>query len=66
MKILYNGEFRLEIISQQFLKPMEYIPQGWKTICLFHFIEGEVPPIIYKLSLIEEWYQSNDFLYFSD
>lgn len=65
MNLLYNRSFRLEFISQQLLKPMEYIPKGWKTLCLFHFMDGEAPEVIYKLPLVEGWYQAEQFLYFS-
>ena len=49
---------RIVGVTQQFAKPFDSIPHGWKTICLIHFPEG-VPEIIDDLPVVQGWYQSN-------
>jgi len=63
-KIVYTGTFFLNKITQQFAKPFDSIPHGWKTICLFQFTEEDVPEVIYQLPYTEDWYQSDNFIYF--
>lgn len=62
--MLYVGEFILKKITQQFARPFDSIPHGWKTISLFQFNEGSIPEVIYQLPYAVDWYQSNNFLYF--
>lgn len=45
---------RLLGVTQQFGKPFDQIPHGWKTICLFDFPEG-VPPEVDALPILEGW-----------
>lgn len=54
---------KLKIITQEILKPLDYIPKGFKTICLFEYINGNIPDCINNLPVIEDWYQSDFSLY---
>jgi len=44
-------------VTQQFAKPFDSIPHGWKTICLIDFPNG-IPGVIERLPAIESWGQS--------
>jgi len=46
-QIVYEGEIKLTKLTQQYLKPFDGIPKGWKTICKFKF-QDQIP-----LALIE-------------
>ena len=37
---ILNCKVLLKKVSQQFLKPFDEIPHGWKTICKFEFVDG--------------------------
>ncbi|MCK6472320.1 MAG: hypothetical protein L6R28_11290 [Planctomycetes bacterium] len=43
--------------TQQFGKPLDLIPDGWKTICIVHFMEG-IPELIKQLPVVDDWYQN--------
>ena len=43
--------------TQQFGKPLDEIPGGWKTICIAHFMEG-IPELIKQLPIVDDWYQN--------
>lgn len=49
-----NVECKLVEVTQQFGRPMELIPSGWKTICKIKF-NTEVPLLIKGLPQINEW-----------
>jgi hypothetical protein len=44
-------------VTQQYGKPFDEIPHGWKTICLVKFEEG-IPDIIASLPLVNGWYEN--------
>jgi len=46
-QIVYEGEIKLTNVTQQYLRPFDGIPKGWKTICKFKF-QHQIP-----LALIE-------------
>ncbi|WP_343522271.1 hypothetical protein [Pedobacter sp.] len=48
-QILYEGEIKLTNVTQQYLKPFDGIPKGWKTICKFKFQE-EIPLAVIELT----------------
>jgi hypothetical protein len=48
----------LDEVTQQFGKPFDYIPAGWKTICKINFF-NEVPSLIESLPTIEDWSDKN-------
>lgn len=50
----------LKKISQEFFKEYDMVPKGHKTICLFEFLDGKIPELIYKLPVIEGWHQATD------
>jgi len=57
-KVLLRG------VSQQFLKPFDEIPHGWKTVCRFEFVDGYVPDEIDMLPLLETWVDTGNYLVF--
>jgi hypothetical protein len=50
----------LKKISQEFFRKYDMIPKGHKTICLFEFLDGQIPEIIYKLPVMDGWHQTNE------
>jgi hypothetical protein len=44
-------------VTQQWGKPFDGIPHGWKTICFFEFPEG-VPEMVDALPVVEGWHGS--------
>jgi hypothetical protein len=44
-------------ITQQYAKPFDEVPHGWKTICLVKFEEG-IPDIITSLPVVNGWYEN--------
>jgi hypothetical protein len=44
-------------VTQQFGKPFEGVPHGWKTICLLDFPEGE-PAVVADLPTVDAWGES--------
>ena len=44
----------IRAVTQQFGKPFDSVPQGWKTICLLDFPSG-VPDIIAGLGHVDAW-----------
>jgi hypothetical protein len=54
-QIIYSGLIKLKTVTQQYFKPFEIIPSGWKTICEFEF-EESIPSIIRaKIPILESW-----------
>ena len=47
--------------TQQFSKPMEEVPHGWKTICLVHFPAG-IPPLVKDLPVVDSWYEGQEWV----
>jgi hypothetical protein len=43
--------------TQQFAAPLEYLPHGWKTICLVGFPAG-VPELFGRLPVVRGWFES--------
>ena len=46
-------------VTQQFAKPFDEIPHGWKTICLVKFAEG-IPDVIGSLPFVNGRYENPD------
>ncbi len=44
-------------VTQQFAKPFDAVPHGWKTICLMDFPEGE-PAVMAGLPTVDAWGES--------
>jgi len=51
-----NATSEIIAVTQQYAKPLDFIPHGWKTICLIDFSVG-ARPLVEKLSTIETWDQ---------
>jgi hypothetical protein len=54
-------ESKIAAVTQQFGKPTELIPHGWKTICLVEFPRG-IPEIIKNLPVVDTWFENNDYV----
>ena len=50
---------RIHAVTQQWAKPFDQVPHGWKTICVVEFPDG-VPPLVESLPSIDAWYQNED------
>ncbi|WP_429047370.1 hypothetical protein [Chitinophaga sp. W3I9] len=46
---ILNCKVLLVNISQQFFKPFDEIPHGWKTISKFEFVDGVIPDEVQRL-----------------
>ncbi|WP_158903600.1 hypothetical protein [Burkholderia sp. L27(2015)] len=46
-------------VTQQFAKPFDEIPHGWKTVCLVQFVGG-VPDVVRSLPEVNGWYENRD------
>lgn len=46
---------KIMAVTQQYAKPFDCVPRGWKTICLIHF-SAEAKPLIDQLATIDSWY----------
>lgn len=44
-------------VTQQYAKPFDEVPHGWKTICLVEFPEG-IPAVIASLPTVNGWYEN--------
>jgi hypothetical protein len=44
-------------VTQQYAKPFDELPHGWKTICVVKFEEG-IPDIIASLPVVNGWYEN--------
>lgn len=44
-------------VTQQFAKPLDEIPHGWKTITAIDFSEG-IPTILRDLPVVDAWYEN--------
>ena len=64
-EILYSANFILEGITQEFFKPFDHIPRGFKTICKFKFIDSAVPMAVKSLPIIRNWYDHQSYLIFA-
>jgi hypothetical protein len=58
-KFEINSHIILKNVTQQLWKPFDSIPAGWRTICLFEFILGDIPSIVQELPTINDWYDSD-------
>lgn len=47
----------IKAVTQQFSKPFDVIPRGWKTFTLPSFPDG-VPTLIKNLPIVDGWYES--------
>ncbi|WP_423735439.1 hypothetical protein [Chitinophaga caseinilytica] len=61
-RILVTDTITLKGVTQQFWKPFDSIPKGWKTIARFSFQHG-VPDAISAMPQLESWYANDNFLY---
>ncbi|MFB6456947.1 hypothetical protein ACE38W_16870 [Chitinophaga sp. Hz27] len=62
--VTYKCNMVLKAVSQQFFKPFDEIPYGWKTICKFEFSDGEIPDDVKKLPALDGWAYVNENLVF--
>lgn len=62
-KEVFQGEFLLKNVTQQFHFPLTEIPHGWKTICKFEF-GGIVPEVVKQLPKLDGWYIAEKYLMF--
>jgi hypothetical protein len=53
----HNTPYMFRAATQQFLKPFDELPHGWKTICFLESPEG-VPNLIANLPMAESWYET--------
>lgn len=58
--IIFNTT--LIFVTQQYNKPFDFIPSGWKTIIVLSYL-GALPEEIMQLPEIDEWYDSHVALY---
>ena len=58
----YKINASLDYVTQQFNKPFDEIPHGWKTICVFNVNEGL--DVFKKLPIINEWSENKDYIEF--
>ncbi|HEX8250985.1 MAG TPA: hypothetical protein VF599_22615 [Pyrinomonadaceae bacterium] len=58
-------ESKIVAVTQQFGKPTEVIPRGWKTICLVEFPQG-IPEIIKNLPVVDTWFENSDYVCICD
>lgn len=59
-----DGEPTLAIIqavTQQFAKPFDGLPHGWKTVCLIDFPRG-TPRLIEQLRAVDSWFEWNEWV----
>ncbi len=56
---------RIIAVTQQFGKPINEIPHGWKTICAVEFPAG-IPQLVRELATVESWYENSNGLCISD
>ncbi len=49
----------IEAVTQQFAKPFDEVPHGWKTVCLLVFPDG-VPALVDELPEVGGWYEGRD------
>ena len=50
---------RIVSVTQQFAKPFDRVPHGWKTICEVEFPDG-VPSLIQNLPEVDWWYMNDE------
>jgi hypothetical protein len=58
-------ESEIIAVTQQFDKPLEVVPYGWKTICLVQFPRG-VPEVVSNLPTVDGWFAIRDYVYVCD
>jgi hypothetical protein len=54
-----RAECRIVAVTQQFGRPFDLVPQGWKTICIIEFPKG-TPDLIQQLPIIDNWFEFRD------
>lgn len=60
-----NCESKIVAVTQQFGKPFDGIPNGWKTICIVEFPRG-IPDLIKNLPIVESWFENEEYICFCD
>ena len=63
IQTLLTDEATLIAVTQQFGKPFEVIPQGWKTISKFEFSEKDICGLKNSLPIIDSWTFLDDKFY---
>jgi len=58
-------ESKIVGVTQQFGKPFDAIPNGWKTICIVEFPQG-IPDLIKNLPVVETWFENEKYICFCD
>lgn len=64
--IFCETQIVLKAVSQEFAVPYDEIPKGHKTICKFELLVNHASEIIGNLPLVNKWYDSDDYLLFSE
>ncbi len=58
-------ESNIVAVTQQWGKPLEVIPYGWKTICIIEFPQG-IPDIVKNLPIIDTWFDNSNYICICD
>ena len=61
----FDCSLLLKRISQEYMLPLEAIPVGWKTVCLFELLTTENSDLFGQLSEITQWSESKIFFVLS-
>jgi len=59
----YSIDGQLVMVTQQFFKPFDYVPQGWKTILEIKFDTRSLELIKSKLGVSDSWGRNAFLLY---
>ncbi|MDF2188606.1 hypothetical protein [Paraflavitalea sp. CAU 1676] len=51
---------QLVAVTQQFAKPMDGIPRGWKSICKLSIQHSTVPALLANIPVSEDWHNQTD------
>jgi len=53
--LVFRGAIVLKKVTQQFVLPFDSLPQGWKSICKFEFLQNDIPEIVRSLPATSYW-----------
>ncbi len=54
-QVVFTGDIILKKVTQQFVLSFDSVPQGWKTICKFEFVEQRIPEMVRTLPAASFW-----------
>ena len=63
---VYSGSIVLQSVTQQFAKPFDEVPKGWRTICTFSYDDSGNEKPFDTLDITETWVCTDNFLIVSD